>query len=271
MVAGGVMQLRAQHGMHRLRLLRRRRPAGADGPDGLVGDDDLADAVAVGMDDSGQLTSDDRLGMARLALRLLQSCVREEGLARAALQYGAVEGMLAAAVQQQPINAQLLADVAQVLTTLVAQFKLDTVAWFAQRSSVHAQALALLAAQPGAGAVPAQLASRLAEVGPSWPWQCPVPYKNPALASALELGDASSSTAAAPGGAPIRLLDDRGQPITRKFDVFLSHRQIDSQDLIKALKIQLELDGYICFLGQCGMRGELAHGFWRGVGAGWSL
>jgi hypothetical protein len=196
--------------------------------------------------------------------------VREEGLARAALQYGAVEGMLAAAVQQQPVNAQLLADVAQVLTTLVAQFKLDTVAWFAQRSSMHAQALALLAAQPGAGAVPAQLASRLAEVGPSWSWQCPVPYKNPALAAALELGDASSSTAAAPGGAPIRLLDDRGQPITRKFDVFLSHRQIDSQDLIKALKIQLELDGYICFLGQSETREGWRHGCSRGV-AGWSL
>jgi hypothetical protein len=46
-VVVAAFKLRAQHRMHRLRLLGRRRLAGADGPDGLVGHDDFADAVAV--------------------------------------------------------------------------------------------------------------------------------------------------------------------------------------------------------------------------------
>ncbi len=67
-VAGGVVQLRAQQRVHRLRLLRRRGLAGADGPDGLVGDDDLADAVAVDVDHGGQLALDDFFGLPGFAL-----------------------------------------------------------------------------------------------------------------------------------------------------------------------------------------------------------
>jgi hypothetical protein len=44
-VAGGRLQLRAQHRVHGLRLLGRGGAAGADGPHGLVGDDDLAGAM----------------------------------------------------------------------------------------------------------------------------------------------------------------------------------------------------------------------------------
>ncbi len=43
-LARGMMQLCAQHRVHRLRLLGRGGLAGADGPHGLVGDHDLADA-----------------------------------------------------------------------------------------------------------------------------------------------------------------------------------------------------------------------------------
>ena len=53
--AGGRVQLRAQHGMHLLRLFGRGGLAGADGPHRLVGDHDLAGAVGHHMDDGGQL------------------------------------------------------------------------------------------------------------------------------------------------------------------------------------------------------------------------
>ena len=62
------VQLRAQHRMHLLRLLGRGGLAGADGPDGLVGHHDLADAVAVDVDHGRQLALDDVLGRAGFAL-----------------------------------------------------------------------------------------------------------------------------------------------------------------------------------------------------------
>jgi hypothetical protein len=67
-VAGGCLQLRAQHTVHVLRLLGRGRAAGADGPHGFVGDDDLAGAMRQLVDHRGQLALDHGFGLAGLAL-----------------------------------------------------------------------------------------------------------------------------------------------------------------------------------------------------------
>ena len=48
-------QLRAQHGMHLLRLLGRGGLAGTDGPDRLIGHDHFADAMAVEVNHRRQL------------------------------------------------------------------------------------------------------------------------------------------------------------------------------------------------------------------------
>jgi len=64
----GGFELRAQDGVHGLGLLGRGGFAGADGPDGLVGHDDLADAVAIQMDHGGELTLDDFFGATGVSL-----------------------------------------------------------------------------------------------------------------------------------------------------------------------------------------------------------
>jgi hypothetical protein len=66
--AGGRGELRAQHRVHLLRLLGRGGLAGADRPDRFVRDDDLADAVAVDVDDGGQLALHHFLGLPGFAL-----------------------------------------------------------------------------------------------------------------------------------------------------------------------------------------------------------
>src|SRR6185369_13869000 len=58
-VLGRGLELSAQHRVDLLSLFRRCGPAGPDGPDRLIGHDDFADAVAVGMDHRGHLPLDD--------------------------------------------------------------------------------------------------------------------------------------------------------------------------------------------------------------------
>jgi hypothetical protein len=55
--------------MHLLRLSGRRRLAGADRPDRLIGHHDFADAMAVGMDHRGQLAFDHLFGLPGFTLR----------------------------------------------------------------------------------------------------------------------------------------------------------------------------------------------------------
>src|SRR5258705_13182385 len=59
----------AYEGMHFLRLLRRRRAAGANGPDRLIGDDRTAQGLdATELRDRFQLRTDDPFGTSGLAL-----------------------------------------------------------------------------------------------------------------------------------------------------------------------------------------------------------